>query len=633
MKTRIAFALFTVCLIAPARSQTPIQQPSNTTYPQIVRIRYVEGDVRIARGKQNEKTTGAAWEEAAVNLPLESGFTLATGAGRAEVELEDSSTLYLAENSVLTLNDLYTADGVPHTELGLLTGTASFDLQSYIPGAKLIVETPTDTFSSGYPVRGPFRIDSYADAMAITPLEDGVLRQAGTPQQAMAKGQTQITRRGARIKAPAGYDAAAFAAWDKWVAERIARESAAMAEVMKASGLSEPIPGLAEMEGQGRFFECAPYGTCWEPLAFAADKPEQADGGGAESDALAEAQTQSRRASEMGYLLSFPCIPPAVRAMLMNAVLTDTDDSALVFGYPYDWAVCHAGSWIPRGHHYAWVVGHKRHHHEPVHWVKVGHRVGYVPIHPRDVKGQPPINGRHEFFAVSHKSGQPVERVKVDSGHPVEALASAPREYLDAELFFLARANEPHMEAIRIGAAFSGSSGAPGRAGGIPLSFDHKSQSFTMANQVVRSEKSGTVMQPASNRGGEVQARSGGSRGGVGGSSLGASSVGASRPGASRGAGSSSSGASGGGRSVGSGTVAGGSRGGSVASGGHSGGMSSSGGGGGGGGSHSSGGGGGFGGGGSSGGGGGHSGGGGGGGSSSSSSSSSAGSSGGGGHR
>jgi hypothetical protein len=32
---------------------------------------------------------------------------------------------------------------------------------------------------------------------------------------------------------------------------------------MKASGLTSPIPGLADMDGQGTFFKCPPYGTCW----------------------------------------------------------------------------------------------------------------------------------------------------------------------------------------------------------------------------------------------------------------------------------------------------------------------------------------------------------------------------------
>jgi hypothetical protein len=37
---------------------------SDTTYAQVVRISYVEGDVRIARGEQNEKPAGPVWEKA-----------------------------------------------------------------------------------------------------------------------------------------------------------------------------------------------------------------------------------------------------------------------------------------------------------------------------------------------------------------------------------------------------------------------------------------------------------------------------------------------------------------------------------------------------------------------------------------
>jgi hypothetical protein len=41
--------------------------------------------------------------ESDADLPIEVGFSLVTGSGRAEIEFEDASTLYLGENSVLTL--------------------------------------------------------------------------------------------------------------------------------------------------------------------------------------------------------------------------------------------------------------------------------------------------------------------------------------------------------------------------------------------------------------------------------------------------------------------------------------------------------------------------------------------------
>src|ERR1700722_7804072 len=49
---------------------------SNTTYAQVVRISYAEGDVRIQRGEVNGKASGAAWEKATADLPLETGFSL-----------------------------------------------------------------------------------------------------------------------------------------------------------------------------------------------------------------------------------------------------------------------------------------------------------------------------------------------------------------------------------------------------------------------------------------------------------------------------------------------------------------------------------------------------------------------------
>jgi hypothetical protein len=621
MKTRIAVALLGMCLVSPPQAPASTQHVPDPTYPQIVRLSYVEGDVRIARGRQNEKTPGAAWENAVAGLPLETGFSLATGAGRAEIELEDASTLYLGENSVLTLNELSTTGGIPYTELGLLTGTLSVDTQAHLFGAGLIVETPTDTFVARYPDKGRIRINSYTDAMAITPQEDGVLDPPSHGDDivtlifqvspvATIKGQTMYYRDGQRLQVPGGADAGSFAAWDVWVAKRVAQRSAAMAEVIKASGLKQEIPGLAEMNGQGRFFACAPYGTCWEPNAAAADEQqeaggnsavsrEQASGGAAQSLAPTAAEEQPawktqpvRQAGvlEEDYPSYFPCAPAAVLYNIAanNVVVRDpttgelkvigTDAVVEPAAFPYSWAVCHSGSWIPRGHHYVWVVGHKRHHNEPVRWVRNGHSVGYVPIHPRDVKGQPPINGKHELFAVRVKNGLTVERVRVEEGRPVELLNAPPKEFRNAELPPLARADDPHMEAFRINDASSASRGELVKTGGIPLRLDHTTQSFMMASQVMRGGKSVTVMQPVSNRFDNLQASGSGFRGGGGGYSA-AGTRGGGYGGGSRGGG-------GGGGYVGGGHSGGGG-GGYVASG-----HSSGGGGGGGGGGHSGGGGG-----------------------------------------
>src|ERR1039458_4928112 len=117
---------------------------------------------------------------------------------------------------------------------------------------------------------------------------------------------------------------------------------------------------------------------------------------------------------------------------------------------PYDWAMCHAGTWLYRRNRYVWVVGHKRHHHEPVRWVKSGRTVAFVPIHPHDVKGKPPINGKHEVFAVRNRNGISVERANFDAGHPIELLKAPPREFRKEAQPLLSRTDAPQMVARQL---------------------------------------------------------------------------------------------------------------------------------------------------------------------------------------
>jgi hypothetical protein len=566
---------------------------SSATYAQIVRLSYVEGDVRISRGERNEKISGATWEKAVAGLPLETGFSLATGAGRAEIELEDASTLYLGEGSVLTLNDLHTTGGVPSAEIALLTGTISAHVIPYSEGQSILLRTLTDDrYLTSNPGNSFLRVSSYADTTAVTPLGGWNLRVSG---EKIADGQTVFFHEGRRNDLMIAKDTNAFVEWDKWVADRIAKRSAANAELMEAAGLSAPIPGLAEMKGQGRFFECQPYGTCWEPSTAddgvqAANLPSESQPAAdetAKQPAKAQKAGSGRGEAATGRALAervafFPCLPAAIRYRLemdpitgkQRVVESPFDTSAL----PYAWAVCHAGGWIQQPYrHYVWVVGHKRHHVEPVRWVKCAHTVAFVPIHPYEVKGRPPVNRRDVVFAVSRKNGISIEPVKFGASSPIEFLQSPPREFRNVFQPPLSAASEPQLEAHRVKYAIGGN-GPVVTPAGIPLRFDRKSQSFLMTEHVTRGDRSVTVATPIANRSGDLQWRApsygvSGSRGG-GGSSYSA--------GGSRGGGGSSY--SGGGSRGGGGSAysGGGSRGGGGASGGGSshGGAGSSGGGG-----------------------------------------------------
>ncbi len=513
---------------------------SDTIYPQIARISYVEGDVRISRGAEKGRGKNSTWEDAVADLPLESGFSLVTGAGRAEIEFEDASTLYLGENSVLTFNDLYTTGGIPHTEVALLAGTVTLHIQPYVAGETFLLRTPTDNLLTKYPAATNLRVSSYADGIAIASFDPGVLGLYGAGQQSMIPGQTLYFKDGRRILDAGPTHPQDFSAWDAWVASRFSQRSAAMSQVLKASGLEAPIPGLSDLQGKGRFFSCEPYGTCWEPTATQnaqAAEPAPPAPATEQGNRIAPAQSEPApgQAPQSGrnirfvgppaasgppvqYASSqvdFPCVPGDVRYMLAGNMLPGgmqgAYSTARFFGDPWAWAVCNSGSWIYRGNRYVWVVG-RRHHYPPVRWVRLGHTVAFVPIHPRDVKDRLPVNRKNEVFAVNKKE-RSIQRIEVPPNLPVARLKEPPREFRAEYLPPLARATEPKMETRQI-RDVAVARGGPVRAPGIPITFDHRSQSFMMQRMEMHGTRSVAVTVPIDNHSGNLQGRSGGFSGG-----------------------------------------------------------------------------------------------------------------------
>jgi FecR protein len=582
--------------------QTPPQTPPRT-YDQIVRLSLVEGDVRISRGKEAEHATGGPWGRAAVNLPIEAGFSLVTGKGRAEIELEDTSTVYLGADSVLTFNQLTATEGVPRTDVTLVSGTATLNMHAEFPGESFTLRTPTDSISLRYPEAPFVRVNSYLDAMAITPQRDMDVN-LGLATKRAVKGQTVTYRSGhiIALEASSNSNTNTFAEWDDWTAKRVEARKTAMSSTMKDAGLTAPIPGLAEMKDQGTFFACAPYGTCWQPTNGWGDH-EAASGQAAvqqmpdssrQQPAPPNPHTVSVRDLQSGGATAnlrteyseFPCSPNRVRRVIARdpstgrdtIVSTEIDRNAM----PYDWAVCHSGTWIQHERRYVWVAGTKRHHICPVRWVKVGRSTGYVPIHPHDVAGKSPINMKHGVFETTGRKGESVVHVAFNPNTPVKLLGTAPDEFLKPYFPSLQRAETPRLEAHLVKDGFAPGKDSTAKPAGTAINFDQKSQSFTLARQVTEGGKNTVVTDHFGGRdGGGSWNGSSASRSGGGGSFSHSSSMASSSHSGSSGggfSGGSHSGSSGGGFSGGGGSHA--------SSGGGGGGASSGGGSSGGGGSH-----------------------------------------------
>ena len=592
---------------------------SNKVMPQIVRLSYVQGDVRFSRGDVDRHDGGTVWEQAAVNLPLQTGFSLVTGNGRAEIEFEDASTVYLGENSVLTFDNLTTKEDVPHTEMALLTGVATLHLDPDMRGESYFIKTPTDTLHVGFGGRTDLRVNSYLDAVGLTPVQPPVVPAAQAKTIAAELGTTYIYRAGVRLSTthPAMDH---FAEWDHWVANRFAAREKAMAVVMGEAGLATPLPGLADMNAKGRFFRCEPYGTCWEPNSgWGGAKAGDAAGAGGGTQAARVEQTGMDKqssptaqatpaqqatgaqqpsgkqrpsgnqtpAASWGYGsvpmgmydagFDFPCSPYGFGDGFMDdADLMSAEYSTMgggpMFGYGYDWAVCHAGSWIPYGRSYAWVVSGKRHHHCPVQWIKTGHRLAYVPIHPKDVVGKTPLNLKHGLYVEVGRKDHTFERTRLDASAEMKVLRGTPRSFRRPGVPVLPAAAAPTVAAHEWNEGLA-SVKAPLTAGGkTPLAaegkaalaarpvntiaYDHRSQTFNLVTQVTERGRTNTFTNPMGGPVGSPQTGgsmlAGGYRGAAAGTGF--------RGGYSRGATSASSGfrGSSGGGSVSSGASAGG---------------------------------------------------------------------------
>lgn len=496
--------------------------------PQIVRVSFVEGDVRVSRGKDARKKTRADWEKAAVDLPVESGYSLVTGDGRAEVEFEDSSVIYLAENSVLVFNELYTSNGIPQTNIALLSGTMSINVKPVSGGETFLIQAPKNKFSVPFPMHTYARLTSFLDGLTATSLGNEISTTSRAPA---GLGHTITYQNGKRTLSEKTSDQGSYTAFDQWVMERAIARNNSMAETMKEAGLSQPIPGLAQLKGQGHFFPCPPYGTCWEPTngwAGQMTEPEKAAMARQTVSVAALTKGGAKNNKQRGNaapsmpiedpIVAFPCSPIAWnnqyqvdpstgRRMLIGSGVLP---AAYGFGslYPYQWAVCHSGSWLQNQGRYVWVTGVKHHPYPPVHWMKTGHTVGFVPIHPGDTTGKLPINVKNGIVHPVEGHSLKVEMVDYSGSDHIKTLNEAPKQFRRDPYVALQRADTPRAEARMLR--------GPGTdnkvSGSTPITFDSRSQSFMVPRPSSPNAPTGTSqkMEPIGGRGSELQMHAGG---------------------------------------------------------------------------------------------------------------------------
>lgn len=474
---------------------------STTIEPQVVRLTYVEGDVRISSGGGGKTAVGQDWVQAQSGLPIEEGFDLSTGAGRAEIEFESGSVVYLADNSALSFPYLAVLNGVPSTDIVLLSGTATINVHP-TKGETFRLETPSlNSIAVTNPDFAFLRIESFLDGMKVTLQDDTFATHNRLEGVHLVAGQT-ITYQGPNITAVSAASSSAPDEWDSWVKARLTRRQATMDAALKASGLSAPVPGLAELYQSGEFFDCAPYGACWQPSTAPSESqqtetkepaaPVAQETPQTNAPVPANAPTKKPITITREYyqpcwttIVAYTWDPKAKKWVETDYAQPNWTGPPVPIRpnwlHPYwDWALCGAGTWMHQGRGYVLVLRKKIHHHRPVRWVNVGGKVGFVPTSPKDEKGKPPHNLKYGLFVPTGKADRPLEMVTVDPKKEVKLLAEVPKSFRDFTTG-MPKAERPDITQQFLDAKSATAAGVVAKDGQLKIAYDYKRQGFVEA--------------------------------------------------------------------------------------------------------------------------------------------------------
>jgi hypothetical protein len=548
--------------------------------PQLVRLRYVQGDVRFNRGDGKHPDLKRPWEVAIANLPIEQNYALATGDGRAEIEFEDGSEVYVAENTVLLFTELTSANDVPRTKLELVSGTVTAGLQP-LPGEFFEIDTPTGQVGSSFPQRSFVRIDAYLDGMELTPQMETATEFDNHGEGALlTKGQTVTFQDGAAPRAAKPSEFRASDDFDKWAGARYQARAVTMAAALKASGLTSPVVGLEDMYENGTFTPCPPYGMCWEPKQDANATPQSS-----QLQAPAQDIRSTQNAPQAGLVLvssksgrqnPSPTAPTSSGQAPGNSFKAQTVwfhrlDSTCPFPSWTDWPqvahtpqelsqlqtasreeswffpVCHYSRWVHQGGRFRPVIRRRRIHH-PVHWVKVGKQTGFVPASPLDKKGKPPANLRHGIYVPSRDDGiERIEHVDFKPAEKIEILASTPKEFRVVAQPEFAKAAPPEIRGRLLAETSRDSKPTNAGRSDAKITYDYAKQQFVRGGATIPGRSSKLVIVSGLNSHGGFSSREGGRSDGR--SPYGASAGGRQESSASRSSGSNGGGSRGGGES------------------------------------------------------------------------------------
>ncbi len=248
---------FIIALLAWAvGAGTALAQAPDATA--LVRLSYVQGQVKVLQGE----TT--LFDEAQANMPLLSGYALATGEdGQAEVEFTDGSVARVTPNSELRLDKLPGADTRDETtELTIVSGLGYFELNT-ANGQRFQVHFNA---AEAQPVTNSIFRVSLDNAPELSVFSGTVRASAsGAFDQTVEEGNSlHFDANDASNVATAAVQSDT---WDQWNQDRdnqIAQEAQQQTTARETSGATNE-PGWDDLDAYGDWYPMEGYGDVWVP--------------------------------------------------------------------------------------------------------------------------------------------------------------------------------------------------------------------------------------------------------------------------------------------------------------------------------------------------------------------------------
>lgn len=244
---RLALTLATGFLaVLPASAESHVR---------IVRLSDVQGDVQV------DRNTGQGFEKAFLNLPLTQGVKLRTGNdARAELELEDGSTVRVADNSVVDLPELSMQDsGIKLTTVHLQEGMAYVNFLG-AKDAQLKLTFAREQIALSHAAHLRINLgDAEADVAAYKG-EVEVTGKSGTVSVDKNHTASFDLADSDKYKVAKNVEPDPYDSWDK--------EQSKYHDQYASNSYSSYSPysyGTADLQYYGNFFNAPGYGTLWQP--------------------------------------------------------------------------------------------------------------------------------------------------------------------------------------------------------------------------------------------------------------------------------------------------------------------------------------------------------------------------------